>query len=36
MVEIFCKLIKTGMKTIDDVPDKLKLAVQELLDKENV
>ena len=36
MVDVFYTLIKNGMRTIDDVPEKLKVAVQELLDKDNV
>ena len=36
MVEVFYTLIKNGERTINDVPDKLKVAVQALLDKDNV
>ncbi len=32
MIKIYADLIKKGKKTIDDVPDKLKAAVQEILD----
>lgn len=32
MAQIYYKLIKKGIKTIDDVPVNLKKAVQELLD----
>lgn len=32
MVQVFYTLIKAGLKTIDDVPIKLKVAVQALLD----
>jgi len=32
MVEVFYTLIKNGLRTIDDVPEKLKVAVQALLD----
>lgn len=32
MIKIYADLIKKGKKTIDDVPDKLKAAVQEVLD----
>ncbi len=32
MAKIYAELIKKGMKTIDDVPEKLKLDVQALLD----
>ena len=35
MVEAYVKLIKAGKKTIDDVPAKLKKAVQAALDAEN-
>ena len=34
MVEVFYTLIKNGLRTIDDVPEKLKVAVQTLLDKD--
>jgi hypothetical protein len=32
MAKVYADLIKKGMKTIDDVPDKLKAAVQAILD----
>ena len=32
MAKIYANLIKKGLKTIDDVPDKLKAAVQAILD----
>ena len=32
MIKIYADLIKKGKKTIDDVPDKLKAAVQKILD----
>ena len=31
MAKIYANLIKQGLKTIDDVPEKLKLAVEILL-----
>ncbi len=31
MVKIYFSLIKKGLKTIDDVPEKLRLQVEELL-----
>jgi len=34
MVEVFYTLIKNGLRTIDDVPEKLKVAVQALLDND--
>ncbi|MGK0469193.1 CD1375 family protein [Clostridium sp.] len=34
MVEVFYTLIKHGLRTIDDVPEKLKVAVQSLLDND--
>jgi hypothetical protein len=34
MAEVYYKLIKLGLKTIDDVPANLKTEVQELLDNE--
>jgi len=34
MAQIYAKLILKGIKTIDDVPDKLKEAVQAILDGE--
>ena len=36
MIEVFYTLIKNDERTIEDVPDKLKAAVQALLDKDNV
>jgi hypothetical protein len=36
MIELFYKLIKVGMKTIDDVSANLIAKVQALLDKDNV
>jgi len=36
MAQVFYKLIKAGIKTIDDVPANLKVEVQTLLDKDNV
>jgi hypothetical protein len=35
MAKIYAELIKKGLKTIDDVPVKLKAAVQAILDGEN-
>lgn len=32
MAAIYAALIKTGLKTLEDVPDKLKEAVQKILD----
>lgn len=32
MAKIYANLIKKGLKTMDDVPDKLKAAVQAILD----
>lgn len=32
MAKIYANLIRKGLKTIDDVPDKLKAAVQAILD----
>lgn len=32
MVAIYVALIKKGLKTLEDVPDKLKDAVQKILD----
>lgn len=32
MAKVYADLIKKGLKTIDDVPEKLKDAVQALLD----
>lgn len=35
MAKIYAELIRKGLKTIDDVPDKLKQKVQELLEGDN-
>ena len=35
MAKIYANLIKKGLKTIDDVPDKLKDAVQDILDDDD-
>ena len=35
MAKIYYNLIKNGLKTIDDVPAKLRTEVQKLLDKDN-
>ena len=35
MAKVYADLIRKGIKTIDDVPDKLKEAVQALLDGGN-
>lgn len=35
MAKVYADLIRKGVKTIDDVPDKLKDAVQALLDGDN-
>lgn len=35
MAKIYADLIRKGIKTIDDVPDKLKGAVQKILDGDN-
>ena len=35
MVQIYANLIKKGLKTIDDVPAKLKDAVQAILDADD-
>lgn len=32
MAQIYADLIKKGLKTLEDVPDKLKEAVQKILD----
>ncbi len=32
MAKIYANLIRKGLKTMDDVPDKLKAAVQAILD----
>lgn len=32
MAKVYADLIRKGMKTIDDVPEKLKAAVQAILD----
>lgn len=34
MVKVYAELIKKGLKTIDEVPEKLRTLVQELLDGE--
>ena len=34
MAQIYADLIKKGLKTIDDVPEKLKKQVQKILDGE--
>lgn len=34
MAKIYYNLIKNGLKTIDDVPAKLRTEVQKLLDKD--
>ena len=34
MAKIYYNLIKKGLKTIEDVPEKLKKEVQKLLDEE--
>ena len=33
MAKVYADLIRKGLKTIDDVPDRLKAAVPEILDK---
>lgn len=33
MAKVYADLIRKGLKTINDVPDRLKAAVQEILDK---
>lgn len=33
MAKVYADLIRKGLKTIDDVPEQLKSAVQEILDK---
>ena len=35
MAKVYADLIKKGLKTIDDVPEKLKAEVQAILDGEN-
>lgn len=35
MAKIYAELIRKGLKTIDDVPAKLKKAVQKILDGED-
>ena len=35
MAQIYANLIKKGKKTIDDVPETLREAVQAILDKED-
>lgn len=32
MAQVYANLIKKGLKTIDDVPEKLKAEVQKILD----
>lgn len=34
MAKVYADLIRKGLKTIDDVPEKLKAAVQKILDGE--
>ena len=34
MAQIYATLIRKGLKTIDDVPKKLKKAVQKILDED--
>ncbi len=34
MAKVYYSLIKKGLRTIEDVPEKLKQSVQELLSKE--
>jgi hypothetical protein len=36
MAKVYADLIRKGLKTIDDVPEALKAAVQALLDGDNV
>ena len=33
MAKVYADLIRKGLKTLDDVPDRLRVAVQEILDK---
>lgn len=35
MAKVYAELIRKGLKTIDDVPAKLKKAVQKLLKEDN-
>ena len=35
MVKIYAELIRKGLKTLEDVPDKLKKQVQQILKGEN-
>lgn len=35
MAKVYADLIRKGMKTLDDVPDKLKSAVKAILDGED-
>lgn len=35
MAKIYAELIRKGLKTIDDVPEKLKAAVQAILDSDD-
>ena len=34
MAKIYCNLIKQGLRTIDDVPERIRAEVQALLDAE--
>lgn len=34
MAKVYADLVKKGIKTIDDVPERLKAAVQAILDEE--
>lgn len=36
MARIYANLIIAGRKTLDDVPEKLRKAVKEILDKESI
>lgn len=36
MAKVYANLIRKGLKTIDDVPESIRPAVQDLLDAENV
>ena len=35
MAKVYVDLIRKGLKTLDDVPEKLKAAVQAILDGDN-
>ncbi len=35
MAKVYAELIRKGLKTIDDVPDKIKAEVQALLDADS-